>query len=226
MGKLAVDWGSRRPCFKVASISHMALPASMPFSGSLPAWAGRPVRVTFRWYMPGAPLTNRPRPPGGIEDIADAGLQGGNVDGLGAEEARLLAYGEDDLDPGQGLAGGLGPAHALQNGAHTGDVVRRQDSGAVGVEDAVLFYRLDAVAVGHPVHMRAEHHGTVQLALQNTDQVAALAAEGLTGVVPVTVQPSSRSLISSLSAMADLPFRKRNLWSADPEAPGTWLRFS
>ena len=43
IGKFAVVTASRRPCFKDESMSHMILAASMPFSGSLPAWAARPV---------------------------------------------------------------------------------------------------------------------------------------------------------------------------------------
>ena len=120
---------------------------------------------------------------GGVEDIARAGLDLGHVQGLGAEEAGLLTHGEHHLDAGQGGAGGEDLPQALQNGAHAGDIVSGQNGGAVGIQHAVLFHGLDAQAVGDPVHVGAEEQRALQLALPHGDDVAALAAEGVSGAV-------------------------------------------
>ena len=121
---------------------------------------------------------------GGVKNITHAGLDLGHVQRLGAVKAGLLADGEHHLNAGQGRSGGQDLPQALQNGAHAGDVISGQDGGAVRVQHAVLFHRLDAKAVGDAVHMGTEEQRAFQLTLPHGDDVAALAAEGLTGVIP------------------------------------------
>ena len=105
---------------------------------------------------------------------------------------------EYDLQPGQGPAGADDPPQAIQNGAHTRDVVCRQDGRAIGVQHALLFHRVDAQTVGDAVHVGAEHQRSVQVALPDADDVAAFSAESIAGVVGMNGEADILQLGSEL----------------------------
>ena len=120
---------------------------------------------------------------GRIKEVAHFGVQLAQVHGLGAVEPRFLSHGKQDLQAGQGDLGGQHPAQTVENRAHAGDVVSGQNGGAVGVEHAVPLHGVNAQTFRHPVHVRAQQQRAVQLAFPHAQHIAALAAEGLAGIV-------------------------------------------
>src|SRR3989442_509610 len=81
-------------------------------------------------------------------------------------------------------------AHALADERHAGLVVAAEDRGAVGADDVVLDDRLDALAGGDRVHVRAEEErGRAGGARQVRDQVARLAPERRARAVEAHLRP-------------------------------------
>ena len=102
-------------------------------------------------------------------------------------DAVLLRNREDDLQRAVRDGAFAQLAQRFKDGRDTGLVVAAEDGRAIGADDAILPDGMDIRAGLHAVHMSRQHDGRpVLLPLcrrEIRDEIAAVAAQGLTGLV-------------------------------------------
>ena len=136
-----------------SAATRMAL---MPFSGSDPAWARHAVDGDLHAVLAGRADDDMPDRPARVHHDALFGAQGAFVHQLGAQQAHLLADGDDNLQRRVRQVLLLENCNRLQNGGNAGFVVAAKDCRAIAADDAVSNDGLDARILAHGVHVSAE----------------------------------------------------------------------
>ena len=122
-----------------------------------------------------------------VEREAHIRMQQAAVKMLRTMNAVLLRDREDDLQWAVRDGAFAQLAQCLKDGRDTGLVVGTENGRAIGADDAILPDGMDIRAGLHAVHMSCQHDGRpVLLPLcrrEIRDEIAAVAAQGLTGLV-------------------------------------------
>ena len=144
----------------------------MPFSGSAPACDSDAVDGNLQAVLARRADDDVPDGPPRIHHDALLGAQGAFVNQLSAQQAHLLADGDDYLQRRVRQALLLENGDRLQNGSDAGFIVGAEDRRAIAADDAVANDGLDARILAHGIHMCAEQEPVATIAVEPGDDVA------------------------------------------------------